>query len=210
MTTATRTDLVSTNPATGEPVGSVPVTPPAEIADVLRRSRTAQSASVPLEQRIALLRQVIPVLDGRIDEIGALVTAEMGKPIAEGVGEVRYGVDGLAGELDELTQALSPETLDDGTTRSTMYHDPFGVCVAITPWNFPFLMPLQIVIPALAAGNTVVMKPSELVPLVGQAFADAFNEVLPEGVLQVVHGADEQGKALVAGDCDFIGFRAAR
>ena len=90
MTTATRTDLVSTNPATGEPVGSVPVTPPAEIADVLRRSRTAQSAwaSVPLEQRIALLRQVIPVLDGRIDEIGALVTAEMGKPIAEGVGEV--------------------------------------------------------------------------------------------------------------------------
>jgi len=212
MTTATRTDLVSTNPATGEPVGSVPVTPPAEIADVLRRSRTAQSAwaSVPLEQRIALLRQVIPVLDGRIDEIGALVTAEMGKPIAEGVGEVRYGVDGLAGELDELTQALSPETLDDGTTRSTMYHDPFGVCVAITPWNFPFLMPLQIVIPALAAGNTVVMKPSELVPLVGQAFADAFNEVLPEGVLQVVHGADEQGKALVAGDCDFIGFVGSR
>ncbi|MDP7029602.1 MAG: aldehyde dehydrogenase family protein [Phycisphaerales bacterium] len=212
MATATHAELVSTNPATGASVGTVAVTPESEISDVLRRSRDAQPAwaALPLSERITILRGAIPVLERRIDEIGALVTAEMGKPLAEGVGEVQYGVDGLTGELDELAAALAPETLDDGTTRSTLHHDPFGVCVAITPWNFPFLMPLQVVVPALAAGNTVVMKPSELVPLVGQAFADAFNEVLPEDVLQIVHGADEQGKALVAGDCDFIGFVGSR
>lgn len=205
-------ELVSLNPATGEPVGEVAVTPVEMIGEVLQRSRAAQGpwAALELDERLEMLHRVIPVFDQRAEEIGALVTAEMGKPIAEGVGEVRYGIDGMENELDELARALAPETLDDGSTRSVLHHDPFGVCVAITPWNFPFLMPLQIVLPALAAGNTVVMKPSELVPLVGQAFADGFNEILPTGVLQIVHGADEQGKALVAGDCDLIGFVGSR
>jgi succinate-semialdehyde dehydrogenase/glutarate-semialdehyde dehydrogenase len=123
---------------------------------------------------------------------------------------VQYGIDGMCAKLDEIASALMPEEVHDGQTCSTLYHDPFGVCVAITPWNFPFLMVLQIVMPALAAGNTVVMKPSEMVPLVGEAFADAFNEMLPPGVLQIVQGDDAQGKALVAGDCDLIGFVGSR
>ncbi len=210
--TAHANELVSLNPATGESVGSVPVTPVESIGEILQPSRVAQTpwGAMCLDERLEMLRRVIPVLDRRAEEIGTLVTAEMGKPIAEGLGEVRYGIDGLECELEELARALATETLDDGGTRSALHHDPFGVCVAITPWNFPFLMPLQIVIPALAAGNTVVMKPSEMVPLVGQAFADAFNEILPSGVLQIVHGADEQGKALVAGDCDLIGFVGSR
>ena len=210
--TAMANELVSLNPATGEPVGSVPVTPTGSIEEILLRSRAAQTlwAALDLDERLEMLHRVIPVLEKRAEEIGRLVTAEMGKPIAEGIGEVRYGIDGLESELEELARALSAEALDDGVTRSTLHYDPFGVCVAITPWNFPFLMPLQIVVPALAAGNTVVMKPSELVPLVGQACADAFNEILPSGVLQIVHGADEQGKALVAGNCDLIGFVGSR
>ncbi|MDG1838243.1 MAG: aldehyde dehydrogenase family protein [Phycisphaerales bacterium] len=212
MSTATATELVSTNPATGEAIGSVPVTPVEGIGEVFERSHAAQGAwaRLNLDERIEMLKRAIPVLDKRAEQIGALVTAEMGKTIAEGMGEVRYGVDGLAGKLDEIAVALAPETINDGSTKSTLYHDPFGVCVAITPWNFPFLMPLQIILPALAAGNTVVMKPSEMVPFVGQALADAFNEVLPTGVLQIVHGDDEQGKALVAGNCNLIGFTGSR
>ena len=212
MSTAIVTELVSTNPATGEAIGSVPVTPVDAIGEVFERSHAAQSpwARLSLDERIEMLKRAIPVLDRRAEKIGALITTEMGKTKAEGLGEVRYGVNGLAGKLDELARALAPETIDDGSTKSTLYHDPFGVCVAITPWNFPFLMPLQIIVPALAAGNSVVMKPSEMVPLVGQALADAFNEVLPAGVLQIVHGDDEQGKALVAGDCNLIGFTGSR
>lgn len=212
MTTTTMTELTSTNPATGKAVGTVPLTPVDQIADVFQRSHVAQGpwAAMSLESRIDMLKQVVPVLESRADDIGALITAEMGKPLAEGIGEVKYGVGGMSANLDEIAQALMPEDLTDGSTCSTLYRDPFGVCVAITPWNFPFLMVLQIAMPALAAGNTVVMKPSEMVPLTGQAFADAFNEVLPAGVLQIVHGDDAQGKALVAGDCDLIGFTGSR
>ena len=212
MTIATQSELVSTNPATGDPVGQVAVTALDDISSLFKRSRAAQMtwASRSLEDRVEILSRVIPILESRIDVIGKLVTDEMGKPLQEGIGEVRYGVEGLQSQLDSMADALKPQTLDDGTTHSVMYHDPYGVCVAITPWNFPFLMPLQIVLPALVAGNSVIMKPSELVPLVGQQFADAFNEVLPPDLLMVVHGADDQGKALVAGDCDFIGFVGSR
>jgi acyl-CoA reductase-like NAD-dependent aldehyde dehydrogenase len=212
MTTITMTELTSTNPATGDVVGTVAVTPVDTIDAIFQRSHAAQAAwsDMSLDQRVGTLKRIIPVLEGRADAIGALITAEMGKPLAEGIGEVQYGIDGMDAKLDEIAQALTSEDMGDGQTCSTLYHDPFGVCVAITPWNFPFLMVLQIVMPALAAGNTVVMKPSEMVPLVGQAFVDAFNEILPPDVLQIVQGDDTQGKALVAGDCDLIGFVGSR
>ena len=82
----------------------------------------------------------------------------------------------------------------------------FGVSAAITPWNFPMLMPQQCILPSLVAGNTVIFKPSEETPLVGQAYADILNEFLPEGVLQTIHGADDQGKALVSSDINLVTF----
>ncbi|KAB2890737.1 MAG: aldehyde dehydrogenase, partial [Kofleriaceae bacterium] len=102
------------------------------------------------------------------------------------------------------------EVLDDGRTRSTIYRDPLGVCAAITPWNFPFAMPHWMVFPALLAGNTVVLKPSEETPLIAQAYAELVRALVPDGVLQVVHGADDQGKALVAADVDLIAFTGSR
>ena len=76
--------------------------------------------------------------------------------------------------------------------------------------NFPFLMPLQVVVLPLASGNTVVMKPSDETPLTGQAFAEIFMEVLPENVLQIIHGGDDQGKALVKSDVNLIAFVGSR
>ena len=94
---------------------------------------------------------------------------------------------------------------------STLYHDPLGARAAITPWNFPFLMPLQVVVPPLASGNTVVMKPSDETPLTGQAFAEIFMEVLPENVLQIIHGGDDQGKGrVVKSDVNLIAFVGSR
>ncbi len=212
MTTTMTTELTSVNPATGEPVGQVSVTPVDDIPAVLQRAHEAQPAwaARSVDERLEVLQSLIPAFEARAEELGQLVTHEMGKPLAEGIGEVEYGIKGLAGELEELREALAPEHMSDGTTCSTLYRDPLGVAVAITPWNFPFLMPLQVVIPALAAGNTVVMKPSEEVPLIGQAFAEVCMSVLPADVLQIVHGADAQGKALVRGDCHLIAFVGSR
>jgi succinate-semialdehyde dehydrogenase/glutarate-semialdehyde dehydrogenase len=137
------------------------------------------------------------------------MTQEMGKPLKEAAAEAKR-LSSIEHELEEIIEALQPEVVEEGRLRSTIYHDPLGVVGAITPWNFPMSMPAWMVLPALAAGNTVVFKPSEETPLCGQAYADTLNEVLPEDVLIVVHGADDQGKAIVASDVDMIAFTGSR
>ena len=209
--TATKT-LESSNPATGEVVGSVPVTSVEEISSVVAKARAAQTAwnALGLEGRLALMR---PIADRLIEEapvIGKLITAEMGKSTAEGQGEATYGASQFASELVSAFEAFQPEEMADENTRSILYRDPLGVSVAITPWNFPMLMPQQCILPSLMAGNCVIFKPSEETPLVGQAYADVLNEFLPVGVLQIVHGADDQGKALVESDINLVAFTGSR
>ncbi|MEM9416078.1 MAG: aldehyde dehydrogenase family protein [Planctomycetota bacterium] len=204
--------LVSTDPYTGEAIGSVAVTPVEQVDSVIATARDAQAAwgETPLAQRIALLKTARPHLEAVAEELGVMITREQGKPIKNGKGEAAMIGAGIEDELDHIAKALEPEVLEDENTRSVMHYDPLGVCVAITPWNFPVLMPHWLVLPALAAGNSVILKPSELTPLCGQMYADALNKVLPPGVLQVVHGKDDQGKALVAGDVDLIAFTGSR
>ncbi|MBG81403.1 MAG: aldehyde dehydrogenase [Phycisphaerae bacterium] len=211
MITATN-EMTSFNPATGEPVGTVPVTPVEEIDEIVARSRTAQEAwaARTLADRVEILRKAVPLMKERQELMAEQLTAEMGKPLKEANGEIGYGISGYEDELKEIAEALEPDRHEDDNTTSTLFYDPLGVCAAITPWNFPFLMPMQVVIPALVAGNTVVMKPSEETPLTGQAFAEIFMDILPTDVLQIIHGSDDQGKALVKSDVNLIGFVGSR
>ena len=203
--------LLSYNPATGDLVGEVPVTSPDDIPGLVGRSRAAQPAWEALghDGRARLLMEAAESFLARADELGRLITQEMGKPLAEGIGEAK-SLAHVQHEIEEIGQALAPETFDDGRNRSTVHHDPLGVCAAITPWNFPMSMPAWMVLPALTAGNTVVLKPSEETPLSGQAYADILNEKLPPDVLIVVQGADDQGKRLVESDVDLIAFTGSR
>ena len=203
--------LKSYNPATGEIVGEVPVTPASDIPSVVDRARAAQPAweALGLEGRAELLRKTGEIFAERVEAHGELMTKEMGKPLKEGIGEAK-SLAHVDLELDEIVTALQPEVVEDKRLRSTVYHDPLGVVGAITPWNFPMSMPAWMVLPALTAGNTVVFKPSEEPPLSGQAYADTLNEVLSEDVLIVVHGADDQGKAIVQSDVDMIAFTGSR
>ena len=203
--------LKSYNPATGEVVGEVPVTPASDIPAVVARARAAQPAweELGLEGRVDLLRKTAEIFAERAEAHGELMTKEMGKPLKEGIGEAK-SLAYIDHELDEIVATLQPEVVEDKRLHSTVYHDPLGVVGAITPWNFPMSMPAWMVLPALAAGNTVVFKPSEETPLCGQAYADVLNEVLPEDVLIVVHGADDQGKAIVQSDVDMIAFTGSR
>ncbi|MBT8487239.1 MAG: aldehyde dehydrogenase [Gemmatimonadetes bacterium] len=205
--------LESFDPATGASVGRVPVTPADQVQATVDAARRAQPGwtRLTLDERADVLARAGAIFDDRIEEHARLMTREMGKPLKESTAEAhRLGGPGLRRELDEIVEALRPEALEEGGARSTIHHDPLGVVGAITPWNFPMAMPSWMVLPALAAGNAVVFKPSEETPLCGQAYADVLNEVLPEGVLQVVHGADEQGRALVASDVEMIAFTGSR
>lgn len=205
-------ELISFDPSTGDEVGRVPVTPAADLPEVVARAHAAAGgwADLGLEGRRDALRPFGPALAEAAERIGTILTREMGKPLPQGIGEVRYCGAGLGETLDELVAALSPERLEDDAVISDLVFDPFGVCAAITPWNFPVSMPHWAVVPALMAGNTVVLKPSEKTPLVADEYIRLLREHLPEGVVQVVHGDEEQGRALVAADVQLIAFTGSR
>ena len=204
--------LQSLNPADDSVVGRVTLTPTDQIPSLVSRATAAQRAwaELSLSQRRDVLAPVGKHIASIARDVGHLLSREMGKPLPEAIGEVSHCGHTFVSELDELADALMPETYVDKHTQSKIFFDPYGVCAVITPWNFPFAMPHWLVCPALMAGNAVILKPSEETPLVGQAYADALNTVLPDGLLQVVHGADEQGKALVASDVDLIAFTGSK
>ncbi len=206
------TILSSLNPLNGSVVWTVEVTPPEEISGLVANARAAQVkwAALGSKGRAELLGMAANRFEQEAESLGRLITEEMGKPLTEAIPEARAIGTGLQEELKEIGEALEPETFEQGPLRSVVHRDPFGVCAAITPWNFPMAMPNWMVLPALAAGNTVQFKPSEETPLCGQAYADILAEHLPEHVLTVIHGADEQGKTLVRSDVDLIAFTGSR
>ena len=151
--------LKSYNPATGDVVGEVPITSPDDIAGIVERSRAVQPAWEALghDGRSRLLIEAAESFLTRADEFGRLITQEMGKPLREAIGEAK-SLANVEHELEEIGEALAPEFFEDGRNRSTVYHDPLGVCAAITPWNFPMSMPAWMVLPALAAAAQSALR----------------------------------------------------
>ncbi len=204
--------MIIRNPATGDVAGTVIATPVAEIDAVVARARAAQPAwaALGLDERAARIKSAIVALKREGATMGALACSEMGKPLKEAVGEAEYSVSELAADIDEVVAALREEILEDEKTSTRLVFDALGVAAVITPWNFPILMPAQSVMPALIAGNTVVMKPSEISPLSAAAWAKCLIDVLPPGVLQVIHGDGVQGSALVRSAVDLVIFTGSR
>ena len=200
------------DPATGETLAEIPVTSPEELAAAVVRARAAQAewGALSFEERAERLLDGARRLGELVDELADTVTREMGKPLADARREAKAWVGYTAEVLEEVREALAPTVIEEGGETTRVERDPLGVVAAITPWNFPVSMPLSILVPALATGNTAVFKPSEHVPLTGALVAKAFAEALPAGVLELVQGTGETGAALVAADVDMIGFVGSR
>lgn len=204
--------LQSFNPFNGEIVGEVTVTPLSAISPMVSAARKASIhwRSLSIDERATRLKKAAHSLRKNARKLGELLSQENGKPLNNGIGEVSYSGDYILQNIDEIIEALKPRNIEDDHTHSTLYYDPLGVCIAITPWNFPVSMPQWLVLPALAAGNAVILKPSEETPLSAQAYVEIMQSHLPENVLQIVHGAGEQGKALVEAEIDLIAFTGSR
>jgi acyl-CoA reductase-like NAD-dependent aldehyde dehydrogenase len=192
------------NPATGELIGTVPVAAPATVERVAREVQRIQRgwALVPLPERLRVLGRVTEVMLQRRDDMTEAISRESGKPIVEAaindVGNATLTVDWVA---RAGLRYLSPERLPDHPLIKHKAHwieyRPLGVVGVISPWNFPFAIPLGEIAQALAAGNGVVLKPSEHTPLTGELIATVFSKGgVPDGLLRVVHGYGETGAAL--------------
>jgi len=210
--TLTRPTFADLDPATGEVIAEIASATPAEVIDAVRRARAAQVAwgATPFDERASGLLAGVKALGARADELAQTITREMGKPLGDAQKEITSWTSGVSRTLQEVAKALEPEVLREADSETRVVRDPLGVVAAITPWNFPLGMPIELLVPALATGNTVVFKPSELVPLTGAILAECLAEHLPADVLVLLQGAGDVGAQLVASDVDMIAFVGSR
>jgi acyl-CoA reductase-like NAD-dependent aldehyde dehydrogenase len=199
-------ELESFDPATGERLGAVRVTPPEEARAIVASVARVQPfwAALTLGDRGRYLERMAQVVIDEADEIRDLIVREQGKPRVEALSmEVLPSLDALqwiarAGQRLLADEPLPMHQLYLKGKRATLIHEPLGVVAVISPFNYPWSIPLAQIATALMAGNGVVLKPAPLTPLVGERIARAFERAgLPEGLLRVIHGPDA-GPALVA------------
>ncbi len=148
-------------------------------------------------ERAALLEKAAEVVEGLVDEVAPLLCRELGKVLADCRGEVAFAAAYLRRAVEDARGLVGArEVLDDAQGRLEVRRVPHGLVTAITPWNAPVILAMLKVGPALATGNTLLVKPSPLAPLAVDRVLRAIAGVLPDHVLQVVHGDAEVGRVL--------------
>ena len=201
----------STSPATGEVVATFPVDGPEQVAAAVARARQAQRgwAELGFDGRQRAMLACKALLVRRTDELVALVHRENGKPDADALIEVLMIVEHLDWAARNAARVLGPRrvrgTLVLANHAASVEYQPLGVVGVIGPWNYPVFTPLGSIAYALAAGNAVVFKPSELTPAVGCFLADTFADAVGgQPVLQVVTGDGATGHALCLAGVDKV------
>ena len=152
---------------------------------------------MPAPQRGTLLYKALDIFERRTDELARAITVEEGKPIADATGEVKRAMNILeysAGEGRRLFGYTTPSELPDTTAYT--FKRPLGVVSIITPWNFPLLLGVAKIAPALVAGNTFVLKPAPTTPVTSLMVGEMAADILPAGVLNIVTDANDLGPAL--------------
>jgi len=173
-----------------------------EIETKLAEAKRAQCEwrLVPVGERASICRRMVALLVERADQLGTELTWQMGRPIRYSPMEIRRGfqeralymIDIAGAELADI--AIEPKD----NFRRFIRRDPVGLVLALMPWNYPYLCSVNIVVPALMAGNSVILKPAAQTPLVAERYAEAFHEAgLPKGVFQALHVAHDQVERII-------------
>ncbi len=218
MTNAAATSeemIISTDPATGEEVGRVPIASAHDVKDAVERSRAAfsQWRQTSFATRRDLIMRAREVILADIDWIASLISRESGKPVAEALSmEIAPVLDLMQYFARNTEKLLKPAKIGIGLyalmgrSSKIVYH-PLGVVGIIPAWNYPFSIPLGEAVMSLMAGNTVVLKPSELTPLVGLKIGEIFEKAgFPENAVQIVTGDGPSGAALIEAAPDKVMF----
>ncbi len=186
------------NPATGEAFAKCPRANAALVDEAVAAARAAFPAwaATPIEERAAAVGRLADALEARAQEFAGLLTREQGKPLDQAMFEVMGSVFTLRAFVE-----MRPETRvlkDDGANRVIEHRTPLGVVVAITPWNFPLILLMNKLGPALVSGNTLVSKPAPTTPLTTLLFGEICRELLPPGVVNIVCDQNDLGAMLTS------------
>lgn len=199
VTSANTFDVI--NPATGEAFASCAKGTPDDVDRAVTAARKAFPvwSSMPDAERKELCLSLAGILEENMPELMELLTKESGKPMG-GLFNIGSGMEvggSIAWVQANASLDLPIEVVQDNEdARIELHRKPIGVVGSITPWNWPLMIAIWHIIPALRAGNTVVMKPSENTPLATTRFVELANKVLPAGVLNLVNGLGDVGAAL--------------
>ena len=215
LSNPTRVPVQSLNPATGEVWREFASASAEEVQAAVARARTAQKqwSALSFDERARYLHHLADLVLAQSLEIARLIARENGKPVVEAQAmELMPALDFIHYYLKHGKKLLRAKRVPHGhwalkTTRGKIVHEPLGVVGIISPWNYPFMLPLGTIAPALLAGNTVVLKPSEFTPSCAQKIAELFAQAgLPENVFTVVQGDGVTGAALSHTQLDRIVF----
>ncbi|MET3552614.1 aldehyde dehydrogenase family protein [Burkholderia sp. 567] len=196
------------DPATARPYARLAIGGPADVDRAVSAAKHAFDtySRWTVDERVALLRRVLEIYQRRYDEVAHAISQEMGAPIA--FARAMQAAVGTA-HLEQTIRALQAFRFSTQTDSLLVSHEPIGVCALITPWNWPINQIVCKVAPALAAGCTMVLKPSEIAPFSAVLFAEILHEAgVPPGVFNLVHGyGHEVGDALSRHpDVDMVSF----
>ncbi|TKD53033.1 aldehyde dehydrogenase family protein [Sphingomonas baiyangensis] len=184
------------NPATGEAFAQCPKADEAMVDQAVAAAKAAFPAwaALPVEERAALVEKLADALHARIGEFASLLTSEQGKPLDQ----AQYEIMGSVFTLRAFAQMrIEPKTLrDEGGNKVIEHRTPLGVVAAITPWNFPVILVMNKLGPALVTGNTMVIKPAPTTPLTTCLFGELCAEILPAGVVNVICDQNDLGAKL--------------
>ena len=199
-------EFESTDPCTGAVIWQGAAGDVAAAVAAARAAAPGWAMTAPAD-RIGVAQAFKAVVTARADGFARLIATETGKPLWE----TRTEVASVAGKVDisiaAQAERAGSRSGDLGGVRQALRHKPHGVLAVLGPYNFPAHLPNGHVVPALLAGNTIVFKPSELTPAVADFMADCWAAAgLPEGVLNVVHGGGDTGRALAAAEIDGLLF----
>lgn len=197
--------LTSYEPISRAAIGTVNMTTAEQLPTLVSAAQQAQRdwATLSLGMRQQQLNRAFQQLTPVQDQLATLISQEMGKDYRRATYEAGGTIQSANYFTDEIAQALAPERLDRNTE---LQYRPLGIVAVIAPWNYPLAMANNLLMPALMAGNAVILKPSEETPLVAELFVNTLNKVLPKGLLQLAHGDAETGKALVASAIHMVAF----
>ena len=213
--------FTTANPATGQPLGEFPIASAAQVADAVARARQAQLwwSQTPLVRRAAVLRRVAKLLSAEREALARVITAESGKPLQEALlSDVMVAADAAVFCAENAATVLRRQSIPHANPalrlkRGQLSFEPLGVIGIISPWNYPLSIPAADAFAALATGNAVVLKPSELTPQTALEFDRILAAALDaEGLttrprpFQVVTGLGPTGQALVASNIDKLIF----
>jgi len=209
------TEVVSYDPGTGEEIGRAPLASPEAIQRAVETARRAQPAwaGLSFKERGRVILKARKLMLAERDELATLISKETGKPGAEALSmEIVPTLDSMHYFAHAAESLLRPQNIDIGQyglmgRSSRIMFRPLGVIGIISPWNFPLATPADEVVMALMAGNAVVLKPSELTPLIALKLGDIFKRAgLPAGLLNILTGDGSTGAALIDARVDKIMF----